>query len=47
MRSASVSGRRAVAYTVQPSLTRRSAVASPMPDEHPVIRTDLAGTTGA
>ena len=33
------SGRRAVAYTVWPSPSSRSAVAYPMPDEQPVIRT--------
>src|SRR5262245_57625222 len=36
------SGLRAVAYTVQPFSARYSAVARPMPVEHPVIRTALA-----
>ena len=45
-RSLSVSGRRAVAYTVQPSRTSNKAVACPMPDEQPVIRTALEGTSG-
>ena len=35
----SVSGLRAVAYTVQPEAARRSAVARPMPDEQPVTST--------
>src|SRR5205807_1314167 len=41
--AASVSGRRAVAYTFHPSCARRAAVASPMPDEQPVIRTAFDG----
>src|SRR5918992_930950 len=32
---------RAVAYTVQPPRAKRSAVAQPMPDEQPVIKTAL------
>src|SRR4051812_33259065 len=50
-RSDSVSGRRAVAYTVWPLAARCSAVARPMPVEQPVMRTaredmraTLAGT---
>src|SRR5687767_1473129 len=37
--SASASTLRAVAYTVRPSPARRSAVARPIPDEHPVTST--------
>src|SRR4029079_699879 len=41
----SVSGRRAVAYTVQPAAVIRSAIAAPMPEEQPVMRT--VGTIGS
>src|SRR6478609_10770890 len=40
-RCAKASGRRAVATTFQPALAKRSAVASPIPEEEPVIRTVL------
>src|SRR5512133_3557927 len=43
-RAASVSGLRAVAYTDQPALARRDAVAAPMPDEQPVISTARDGS---
>src|SRR5262245_58923995 len=38
-RSVNVSGRRAVAYTVQPAAASRTAVAAPIPDEQPVMST--------
>jgi hypothetical protein len=39
MRSDIDSGRRAVAYTFQPRRASSSAVARPIPDEHPVTNT--------
>ena len=42
-----VSGRRAVAHTVQPFAARRSAVARPMPVEQPVIKAVRADAIAA